>query len=373
MRWRRRTLTAVWLAVAVAAGATVGGTLGAFSSTAKNPNNTFQAAPCFMPTQTVVADADAWLQEDSANTNKGADTLLNVQPTNNRVRRALVHFTLPAIPGGCPGVATATLRLNASASAAGRTLNVYRAGAPWVENTVTWNNQPGSAGTAVSVASGSGWVAWNVVTHVRGLYQGSNYGFVIRDAGEGGGSGLQQFASKEAASNKPELVITFGGSSAAAPVAMDLQATNGGLIVGRPDLGDTIVLTFSEAMAPGSILAGWTGASTNIVVRVTNNASNDTVNVYNATNTTQLNLGTLQSQGNYVSANSTFGASGTPSTMIMSGVTVTITLGTMAGTVRTDNNNNIWTWSPSTAATDLSGNPCEASTATESGTLDVDF
>jgi hypothetical protein len=361
------------LSVAVAAGATVGGTLGAFSATARNPNSTFQAAPCFLPTQTVVADGDAWLQEDSANTNKGADASLNVQPNNNRARRALVHFTLPAIPGGCPGIASATLRLNASTAAAGHTLNVYRAGAPWVENTVTWSNQPGSAGTPVSAPSGAGWVTWNVLTHVKGLYEGSNYGFVVRDAGEGGGNGLQQYASREAASNRPELVITFGGPASAAPVAMDLQATNGGLIVGRPDLGDTIVFTFSEAMEPGSILAGWTGASTNVVVRVTSSASNDTVNVYNATNITQLNLGTLQTQGNYVTANTTFGGSGTPSTMTMSGVTVTITLGTMVGNVRTDISNNVWTWSPSTAATDLAGNPCEAGTATESGPLDLDF
>jgi hypothetical protein len=372
--WRRRTLTALWLAVAVASGAMVGGTFGAFSASTKNTTNTFQAAPCFSPTQTIVADADAWVQEDSANTNKGGDALLNVQPNNNKRRRALVHFSLPAIPAGCSGVASATLRLNASASAAGHTIDVRRAGAAWVENTVTWNNQPGSAGTAVSAASGGGWITWNVATHVRGLYQGSNFGFVISDAADGsGGSGLQQFSSKEAASNRPELVIMFGGSSSAAPVAMDLQVTNGGTTVGRPEPGDAITLTFSEPMGPGSILAGWSGASSSVVVRLNTSGSDDTVNIYNAGNTAQLNLGTMQTQGNYVTANATFGASGTPSTMVMSGVTITITLGTLAGTVRTDNNINTWTWSPSTAATDLAGDPCEASTATESGTQDQDF
>jgi hypothetical protein len=373
MGWRRRTLMALWLAVTVASGAAVGGTLGAFSGPTKNPGNTFQAASCFAPTQTVIAGADAWLQEDSANTNKGADTLLNLQPNNNKRRRALVQFTLPAVPGGCVGIAAATLRLNASASASGHTINIYRAGAPWTEGTVTWNNQPGSAGTPVSASSGAGWVSWNVLAHVRGQYQGSNYGFVVRDASEGGGSGLQQYVSREGASNKPELVITFGGSTSAAPVAMDLQATNGGTIIGRPELGDTIVLSFSEPMAPGSILSGWTGVSTNVVVRVSNGGSADTVNVFDSSNVTQVNVGTLQTQGSYVTANTTFGASGTPSTMVMSGVTVTVTLGTMAGATRADGNSNIWTWNPPTAATDLAGNPCEASSATESGILDPDF
>jgi hypothetical protein len=373
MGWRRRTLMALWLAIAVSSGATVGGTFGAFSASSKNPSNTFQAAACFSPTQTADADADAWVQEDSANSNKGADTVLHVQPNNNKRRRALVHFSLPAVPAGCSGIASATLRLNASAQVAGHSIDVYRAGAAWAENTVTWNNQPGPAGTPVSAASGGGWITWNVANHVRGLYQGFNFGFVIVDAGEGGGSGLQQYASREAVSNKPELVITFGGSTSAAPVAMDLQVTNGGTTIGRPEPGDAIVLTFSEPMAPGSILAGWTGASSNVVVRLNTSGSNDTVNVYNATNTAQLSLGTMQTQGNYVTANTTFGASGTPSTVVMSGATITITLGTMTGAVRTDSNINLWTWSPSTAATDLAGNACESSAATESGTQDQDF
>jgi hypothetical protein len=377
MRWWRRALMALWLAVAVASGAAVGNTFSSFSGTTKNVGSTFQAAGCFANPQTVNPDADAWVQKNSANTNNGTGATLEVRPNNANIRRALLHFALPAIQSGCV-VTAATLRLYATSSTAGLTIDVFRAGAAWTETGVTWNNQPGPAGTATTTPSAAGWQTWNVLNHVKGLYKGSNYGFIVLDASEGSGAGLQQYSSREAGSNKPQLVLTYGSGSTAdttAPVAMDLQAGNkAGGIAGRPELGDTVTLTFSESMAPGTILAGWTGVSTNVVVRITNTGSaDDTVEVWNAANTTILNLGLIHSNGNYVTANTTFGASGTASTMVMSGVTVTITLGTMAGTTRTDGNNNIWTWNPSTAATDVAGNPCEASPATESGTLDGDF
>src|SRR5438874_1204300 len=54
-----------------------------------------------------------------------------------------------------------------------------------------------------------------------------------------------------------------------APTGTDVQTTNAsGGTVGRAELGDTITLTFSEPMDPNSVLAGWGGASTNVVLRL---------------------------------------------------------------------------------------------------------
>lgn len=159
------------------------------------------------------------------------------------------------------------------------------------------------------------------------------------------------------------------------PTATDVQAVNGGAIVNRPDLGDTITYTFSEVIDPQSILAGWTGASTSVVVRFTNSAANDTIAVWNAANTTQLPMGTINTQGNFVTGAVTAGASGTASTMVLDSATnrITITLGTIAGTTRTDANNNISIWTPSATAFDRAANAMSTTTVNETGTNDADF
>ncbi len=56
--------------------------------------------------------------------------------------------------------------------------------------------------------------------------------------------------------------------------------------------GDTMTFTWSEAMAPASILAGWNGASQPVRSCVDNNVAgnNDAIHIYNSTGTTRLNI-----------------------------------------------------------------------------------
>ena len=63
------------------------------------------------------------------------------------------------------------------------------------------------------------------------------------------------------------------------PSATNVQSANGGTL-GTIDNGDNVTFTWSEPMAPASILAGWSGASQTIQVRVTNNGNNDTIDFY---------------------------------------------------------------------------------------------
>lgn len=157
------------------------------------------------------------------------------------------------------------------------------------------------------------------------------------------------------------------------PTGTDVQTTNAG-VAGRPEIGDTITLTFSEVIDPQSVLAGWTGASTNVVVRVRNNAGGDLVRIRNAANTALLPLGTVDLIGlAYVSANVDFGATGTPSTMIAVGNTIVITLGTASGAVGTQVAANAMTWAPDNTLLDRAGNTCWITTATEAAPLDLDF
>jgi hypothetical protein len=167
--------------------------------------------------------------------------------------------------------------------------------------------------------------------------------------------------------------VAFNGTvtvDSTVPTASNIQTTNAGTI-GKAETGDTITYTFSELMDPNSILALWTGASTPVTLHLNQAAGSDTVTIFNAGNTVQLPIGSVALGGtNFVTGNRTF----TGSAMVMSGSTITITLGTLAGgAVATQAANSTMIWSPAIAATDLAGNACTLATATESGAADIDF
>jgi hypothetical protein len=172
------------------------------------------------------------------------------------------------------------------------------------------------------------------------------------------------------------------------PTAADIQTTNkSGGTNGLAELGDTIVYTFSEPIDPQSVLAGWTGASTPVVVRLVDNGllglatGNDEVVIYNSTNGTQLPLGAINmGRSDYVAGllggYCSFGVSGTTSTMVMSGNTITITLGTEVGVLvgpTTAAGTGTMVWTPVATPYDRAGNVMSTTAATESGAADKDF
>lgn len=160
-----------------------------------------------------------------------------------------------------------------------------------------------------------------------------------------------------------------------APSGSDIQTANGGAIVGRADIGDTITYTYSEPIDPNSILSGWDGGSTDVVLRLNDVfLGNDTVTIFNAANSSQLPLGSVNlARGDYTSSNRTFGASGTPSTMVMSGNSITITLGTQSGSATTAGGNGTMNWTPSSIAQDRAGNACSTTSRSETGSSDKEF
>jgi len=174
------------------------------------------------------------------------------------------------------------------------------------------------------------------------------------------------------------------------PTAKDIQTANvGGGTNGFAELGDTITYTFSEPIDPQSILAGWNGTSTNVVVRMVDNGllglptGNDEVFVYNAANTATLPFGAVNmGRGDYVAGllggSINFGASGTKSTMVMSGSAITVTLGTEAAEgvligPTTAGGTGTMVWTPVATPYDRAGNVMATTAATESGAADKDF
>ncbi len=171
-----------------------------------------------------------------------------------------------------------------------------------------------------------------------------------------------------------EYQVTVDGS---APSAADVQTTNkSGGTAGLPEQGDKVVFTFSEPPEPSSILSGWSGSSTSVVVHIDDNAAasgNDQLTVFSSASK-QLPLGSVDlGRADYVGASRTFGASGTASTMVLSGSAITVTLGTQSGAGTTAASTGTMVWSPSTTATDRAGNPMSATTRKETGSADKDF
>jgi chitinase len=157
------------------------------------------------------------------------------------------------------------------------------------------------------------------------------------------------------------------------PTGTDVQSTNGGTD-DRLDSGDRVIFSFSAQIAPASILPGWNGTSTAIRVRVNDSGTSDSMELYDSTNTTPLNLlasGTaLMINGDHVSAASLFNA-----TIARSGTTVTVTIGSLiSGGVRsgvTGSSPMVWQTNP--AMTNTTGKGLFPTTVTESGSADVDF
>jgi hypothetical protein len=156
------------------------------------------------------------------------------------------------------------------------------------------------------------------------------------------------------------------------PAASDIQTTNvvGGT-AGKPEAGDTVIFTFTEAIDPATVLAGWNGSSTSVTLRLIqqNGTPGDRVQVWDAANTTQLPFGLIRLFNDYVTADRAFAGS----TMAMSGSTIMVTLGTPGGAVSTATGTGDISWGPTTTITDRAGNACTSGNATESGAADLDF
>jgi hypothetical protein len=152
------------------------------------------------------------------------------------------------------------------------------------------------------------------------------------------------------------------------PTAQALATTNvASGLAGRADTGDTMTFTYSETMNLTSILAGWSGASTPVRVKLINGSSDDTLEVWTADGSARLpvanpvNLG-----GDYVPAcGATFNAAMAAS----AGSAVKITLGSvLTGSVQAKAvKNGPLKWTPDSRATDVAGNNTSIATVTKGG------
>lgn len=273
------------------------------------------------------------------------------------------------------GVASAAAHSNAGAKIkAGGTYFVYAnaSDAGSGVDTVTANvNNITTGQTAVPLT------ACSSACTVAGITYAYKSGSLTAGAGLAAGSVGYTVVAADAAGNSTTATSFTATVDNTAPAASGIATANGGATTGKPELGDTVTLTFSEQIDPATVLAGWSGSSTPIVVRITNVAGqHDKVTFWNAANTTQLPLGSVDlGQAGYVSSGGaiTFGATGTASTMVQAAGVLTITLGTPSAPATRVNSNTTTIWTSTTTVADLAGNAATGNAFTETGTPDTEF
>ena len=166
--------------------------------------------------------ADTYIRSDQTGNSFGTLTTLDVNAQGSATRRAFVRFDLTACSPEISSdaiVHSASVRLTTAslASTSTRTYNLHRATSSWTETT-TWASQPSVAGTATSSVSvpaltlAGTTFQWPAGRDVQSFIAGdqTNLGWRLNDANEGGLISLtNSFSSREAASNRPQLVITY--------------------------------------------------------------------------------------------------------------------------------------------------------------------
>jgi hypothetical protein len=325
MNRRRLRNVALVVAFGVALGIGGGATYAAFSWTTANGANTLAAAPDWTgPTGTTVIATAGSTTSGTINPSSAYFVYANVTDTGN-----------PA--SGISTVTANVTNITTGQSAAALTTT----GGPFTIDGVSYAYRSAS------------------LTANAGLTAGSKaYTIAMTDNAANVGS----------ANGSVNVVILT------APAGVDIQTTNkAGGTIGKPEAGDVVAYTFSTAMAPASIMTGWTGASTSVDVTFGNNAcgpGNDSLFVTLVGTTTPVNLGSVCLGSNYANGNNKTSTS----TMVMSGNSVVITLGTVSNSIKTSTTAFAMQWTPVGTATDVLGNPCSTTPATESGSpADVDF
>jgi hypothetical protein len=311
---------------------TVGGTLSAYTATSTTPANSFAAA------------AD-WTSPTISASAIGRTTAYDtgyIKPGGSYYIYATVSDT------GNPASGTASVNANASSITSGQTAAALTAGS-YTAGGASYNYRSAALTAAGGLGAGS-------------------YSYTVTATDTAANPGNQSFST---------MVDTT------APAGSDVQSTNvSGGTVGSLEQGDTFTLTYTQAIDPYSVLSGWTGsATTGVQIKlIDGGSSNDYVQVWTVGGSQQVPVGAVYlGSKNYLKTGSgtsvVYGGSGaaTPSTMTRSGASITFVLGTASGASSTNTTAAAMTWTPSASATDIAGNAARTTTATQSGTVHVNF
>ena len=208
-------------------------------------------SPAFSTATTLTATADAFVQSASPDVNRGAATSLRV---NDDVKRAYYRFDLSGLPAG-EQVTGATLKVYATTgpncSTGAEVLKA--AGEGWDESTITWNNQPGTTGSALATKTSwpaNAYVNFDVTSAVSGS---GTISFVLRHAPGCTPTADAFFHSREAA-NKPKLVVNTGAGGPSCGVSNNHNIC---VTLPSPTLSGTQTITVTNSPNSGNLFIYW--------------------------------------------------------------------------------------------------------------------
>jgi hypothetical protein len=163
-------------------------------------------------TTTLAPVADTWVGSDAATTTHGTDTALYSVTSSTLTKIAYLKFDLSALAGKTlTGASLKVTTTTGSSSGSPAAQNVYRAtDTTWSESGMTYNTKP-ALGTTVlgSVPAGSASATTYTVTLTPSQLQ-SAVGGLLTLAVKGAAADTFYVNSKEAASARPQLVLTAG-------------------------------------------------------------------------------------------------------------------------------------------------------------------
>jgi myo-inositol-hexaphosphate 3-phosphohydrolase len=202
--------------------------------------------PSASVTTTFGAEADAAVQSGTPSTNLG--TSVKLLADTSPAEESYLRFSVAGLPGAVQG---AKLRLYATNGSTNGPA-VYGTGTAWDEAAITWaSGRParttGVVADAAAVPSGT-WVEYDVTSLVTG---NGPVSFNLAPTSSDG----TDVSSREATTNRPQLVVTAAGSGdpdpdTTPPAVTSTTPTDGATGIG---VGTAVTATFSEAMDPGTV------------------------------------------------------------------------------------------------------------------------
>jgi cyanophycinase-like exopeptidase len=159
--------------------------------------------------QTFNPTADSYVRSGSySGNNFGTATTLVVKTSSvsSNSRKTYIKFDLTG--QGVTSVSSAIIKLYATASD-NFTVGAYQTTNTWGESTVTWSNGPaqGTLINSTAVTKATGLYQWNVTAYVNNMLAAGNYVFSILLADVNSTGKDFVCNSREATSNKPQLVV----------------------------------------------------------------------------------------------------------------------------------------------------------------------
>ena len=165
------------------------------------------------PALTVNPSGDAYVRDGSyASTNYGTATTMMVKAdAAGYARKSYVKFDFGAFSGTSTTNAKLRLYISNVNTDAARTVKVYgTSDESWSESGITWNNAPAGSTLVNSAVIGNTTGVWceiDVTSYVNSNMSDKTVSFLLVNEGAASSKGDVTFNTKEASSNKPELVL----------------------------------------------------------------------------------------------------------------------------------------------------------------------